>query len=188
MNWLAHLLLAEPDPAFRIGALLPDLMRVNELSAVPAMFQAGIRQHKDVDAFTDSHPIVKRSIARIGARWRRFGGILIDVFYDHFLTLAWADYANQPLAEFVDAFHSAVPDFRDALPAQAFERLEQIRDDRRLLSYGTIGGIESALHRIGERFRSPIPLADATGELTQNTEALRTDFHEFFPLLRKGIG
>lgn len=112
----------------------------------------------------------------------------MDVFYDHFLSLDWGDYSSQPLVEFVDSFHSTVPSFRDALPAQAFERLEQIRDDRRLLSYGTIGGIESALHRIGDRFRSPIPLADAIGDLTQNTDALRTDFREFFPLLREAIG
>ena len=35
MNWLAHLYLSEPTPAFRIGNLLPDLAAAPVLSRCP---------------------------------------------------------------------------------------------------------------------------------------------------------
>jgi acyl carrier protein phosphodiesterase len=43
MNWLAHLFLSEPDSAFRIGNLLPDLIPVHTLASLRTEFQRGIR-------------------------------------------------------------------------------------------------------------------------------------------------
>src|SRR5436190_1321401 len=105
VNWLAHLILSEPSPAFRIGNLLPDILPWSELRAMPAkyqggiechrvidcfadshpIFQGGIECHRVIDCFADSHPIFRRSMARIDAPFRRYAGILIDIFYDHFL-------------------------------------------------------------------------------------------------------
>lgn len=71
MNWLAHLLLSEPPPTLRVGGLLPDLVSAAVLENLPMEFQRGIERHRQVDAFTDSHPIVRRSVQRI----RRYGGL-----------------------------------------------------------------------------------------------------------------
>ena len=88
MNWLAHLFLSEPSAAFRIGNLLPDLARPSELSGLSTEFIRGMEQHRLIDAFTDSHPVVRRSIARVGPEFRRFGGIFVDIYFDHFFCSA----------------------------------------------------------------------------------------------------
>src|SRR3569833_1990969 len=100
MNWLAHLFLSEPNAEFRIGNLLPDLARPSVLAGLSADFVRGIQQHRRIDAFTDSHPIVRRSIARVGPEFRRFGGIFVDIFYDHFLSREWPNFSDMPLTEF----------------------------------------------------------------------------------------
>src|SRR4051794_7971427 len=101
MNWLAHLLLSDPAPAFRIGNLLPDLMPGPALAQMPAEYQGGIAQHRRIDAFTDSHPIFRRSILRVEPPQRRYAGILVDIFYDHFLSVGWAAHSRVPLREFL---------------------------------------------------------------------------------------
>ncbi|MEI9895635.1 MAG: hypothetical protein WDN28_17535 [Chthoniobacter sp.] len=61
MNWLAHLYLSEPNAAFRLGNLLPDLASATALAGLPGEFQAGIQRHRRIDAFTDRHPVFRRS-------------------------------------------------------------------------------------------------------------------------------
>ena len=89
MNWLAHLHLSEPTSAFRLGNVLPDLVPARDLANLPEAFQRGIKCHHRIDAFTDAHPKFRQSVARLSPRFRRFGGIIVDVFYDHFLAVNW---------------------------------------------------------------------------------------------------
>src|SRR5688572_426656 len=100
MNWLAHLLLSEPTPEFRIGNLLPDLLPASELQTLSPIFRRGVECHRRIDAFTDTHPVFRRSVARLVPPHRRFGGVLIDLFYDHFLATNWRQYSPIPLDEF----------------------------------------------------------------------------------------
>src|SRR5438445_178705 len=105
MNWLAHLHLSEPSAAFRLGNLLPDMVGARELAALPAEFQRGAKCHHRIDAFTDVHPKFRQSVARLSPRFRRFGGIIVDVCYDHFLAADWAAHSEVPLGESVDEFY-----------------------------------------------------------------------------------
>src|SRR5690348_4103786 len=100
MNWLAHLYLSEANPEFRLGNLLADIASRESLVSLPEAFQRGIAQHRRIDAFTDSHPVVRRSIQRFNPPLRRFGNILCDVFYDHFLARDWDSYSSEPLSPF----------------------------------------------------------------------------------------
>src|SRR5881394_2266803 len=97
MNWLAHLSLSENDPEFRLGNVLPDITRVRPLPSLSDQIMRGVACHYRIDAFTERHPIVKRSIGRIGGGYRRVGGILVDIFYDHFLASAWPEFSKIPL-------------------------------------------------------------------------------------------
>src|SRR3954453_8270205 len=100
MNWLAHLSLSEPTPAFRIGNLLPDLAPVSTLAYLPADYRRGMQQHQRIDAFTDAPELARRSILRVHAPFRRYAAILVDMFYDPFLARAWSAWSPTPLDEF----------------------------------------------------------------------------------------
>jgi len=80
MNWLAHLFLSEKTPDSLMGNLLPDFLRNAELQALPREFDRGIRLHRIVDAFTDSHPVVLQSRRRLSPPYRRYAGIVVDMF------------------------------------------------------------------------------------------------------------
>lgn len=187
MNWLAHVLLSVPTPAFRIGNLLPDLMNAAELAALPVIFQPGVACHRRIDAFTDQHPVVRRSIGRVSAKHRRFAPILMDVFYDHFLSASWPEHCSQQLDSFLEDFYASFDTQRTQLPVAVFGHLERMRAEDWLGSYRDIAGIRLTLNRISGRFRRQVELGTATGELETNYSQLRADFEEFFPELRAQV-
>jgi acyl carrier protein phosphodiesterase len=184
MNWLAHLLLSEPTAAFRIGNLLPDFVKPPLLEGLPVDFQRGIACHRRIDAFTDAHPVVRRSMDRFAPPFRRFAGILVDVFYDHFLAVEWPAHASTPLTDFVAEVHAGIELHREDLPSLAYERLTQMKSDNWLCRYGDLPGIETTLRRLSARLRRPFDLAGAVPVLDREYDAFRADFTEFFPQLR----
>src|SRR5262245_35575717 len=116
MNWLAHLLLSDRSPEARVGNVPADILPIGALRSLPATFQSGVARHRAIDAFTDQHPSYRQSVARLQPPFRRYGGVIIDVFYDHLLTASWPRHSNVPLAEFVAQFHDDVEVCRPHLP------------------------------------------------------------------------
>lgn len=187
MNWLAHVLLSEPTPGFRVGNLLPDLLGAAELAALPQVFLRGIACHRRIDRFTDQHPVVRRSVRRVSPKHRRFAPILTDVFYDHFLSVSWRQHCPQPLEKFLSEIYASFDSQRDNLPPLVLGHLYRMREENWLGSYRDIAGIRLTLERISRRFRRPIQLGEAIGELESNYAALGADFTEFFPELRAHV-
>lgn len=188
MNWLAHVLLSEPTPAFRIGNLLPDLLRATELAGLPQSFAAGIARHRVIDQFTDRHPVVRQSIGRIAGGYRRFAPILVDVFYDHFLSVGWQQYCSQPLDLYLEEFYDSFASQQSQLPEEVLGHLQRMRAENWLGSYRDAAGVQLTLARISRRFRRPVELGGAVGELDRHYAGLRADFTEFFPELRAHVG
>ena len=94
MNYLAHLYLAGNDAEALIGSLMGDFIKGRVDPDLPPVLRQAILQHRRIDSFTDAHPIVRRSKQRVTNEFRRYAGILIDVFYDHFLAREWSQYSD----------------------------------------------------------------------------------------------
>jgi len=188
MNWLAHLVLAESQAAFRVGSVLADILPLDELRALPAGFQAGIAQHRAIDSFTDRHPLFRQSIARLPPPFRRYGGIIMDVYYDHLLTVHWPEHCSVALPQFVAGFHDDVELCRAELPAGATAILDRMRLGGWLVAYGDLDGVRLTLNRIARRLRRPFDLGAATRELARQHTLLEQDFATFFPEIRSRFG
>jgi len=187
MNWLAHVYLSESNPAFRVGNLLPDLLSGPALNALPQRFQAGIRCHLAIDRFTDSHPLVRERLKAIAPPYRRFAPILIDVFFDHFLSVQWKDYSHDSLPAYLDEVYSGFAEVTSDLPERTHGIIQQMSEENWLGSYGDAAGVRLTLHRISRRFRRPVDLAPAAELLLEHYHELSTSFAEFFPQLRASI-
>jgi acyl carrier protein phosphodiesterase len=183
MNWLAHLFLAGPNPACQLGSVLPDLLSKPLLTRLPMEFDRGVAHHYWVDAFTDSHPVFRRSVSRIEPPLRRFGGILGDVFYDHFLSVDWQRFASVPLRQFVSEVYASFRRLAPLLPHPVQLRLQRMEREDWLGSYGDLPGIRETLGRMNDRFRRPVDLVPAVELLVRDYHAFHGDFAEFFPEL-----
>jgi acyl carrier protein phosphodiesterase len=191
MNWLAHVYLSEPDVEFRLGNLLADLVKGRDRNAMPPRFLDGVKRHQEIDSFTDSHPVVHRSRGRVSAENRRFAGILVDVFYDHYLALDWDRYCDEPLDAFTKRLYAEVRAHPIALPAEAQAAVNRMLADDRLGFYRQVEGIEAALRRVSirlaERVGRDFALERMISELHANFDGLKGDFTEFFPQLQAHV-
>ena len=191
MNWLAHAVLSKTGGDFRLGNFLTDLVRKPDRVMLSAAFLQGVRQHQAIDAFTDLHPVVGRSRGRISPAYRRVSGILVDIFYDHFLALDWERYCRQPLGGFIEGLYADLQAFADQLPADVQHGVTRMVGEDWLGSYRTVDGIESSLARLSVRLMHrtghDFALVGAIGELVDHFDALHEDFAEFFPELQTRV-
>ena len=188
MNWLAHLLLAEPNPEARLGNLLGDLVKGKQRQTLNINLQRGLECHQAIDIFTDKHPTVKCSKQRIDSEYRRFAGILIDVFYDYILATNWQDYSNIPLTEFTSTIYTSWSDRLSSLPVYPQGVIRRLIAEDWLSSYSTLEGIELTLarisYRLNRRSKRNYDLTPAIAQLTYNYLLLEQDFQQFFPQLQ----
>lgn len=187
MNWLAHLCLSEPSPDFLLGSLLPDLLPLSDRSGWSREVEAGMQRHQRIDVFTDSHPCFRRSLSRVGLSYRRFGGPLVDVFYDHILAKDWSRHRRDTLEEFKRSTYWSLEQVVGQVPIPARARLEGMIAGDLLGSYADPEGVRAALDRIGQRLRRPIALGNAVEELLREEAGFRSDFEAFFPELRAHV-
>lgn len=183
MNWLAHLYLSESNAQFRVGNLLPDLASAAQLASLPETYQKGIRCHRQIDRFTDSHPRVRSCVRRFPPPHRRFGGVLTDVYFDHFLARDWADYSTVSLPDFICEIYRDIETCSSVIPAEANRPLQRMREENWLGSYQRIEGVTDILGRIGRRLRQPLDLTDSLPVFQKHETAFLDDFQAFFPEL-----
>ena len=188
MNFLAHLHLSDRSPGSMLGGILADIVRGPDVASLPADVQAGVRLHRLIDAFTDRHPVVMRSIGRVSDRLGWFAGIVIDIYYDHILARDWHRYEPEPLRAFADRAYRV---FEEALPLLSEEnagRLHGYVVNDILVRYATADGIAEALARVSDRIARRMPtrairLEAAMPDLVAADAALAADFHAFYPEL-----
>jgi acyl carrier protein phosphodiesterase len=165
MNWLAHALLSENTTMFRLGNLLPDFLSASELAELDPIFHPGVVCHRRIDAFTDQHPVVRRSVRRFAAEYRRVAPVLVDVYYDHFLSVDWAQHSAQSLETFIAEVYQSFDPHRTQLPESLWPPLERMRAENWLGSYRDFAGLRSTLTRMERRFRRRVDLVGGVAEL-----------------------
>ena len=184
MNYLAHLLLAGDDPGHIVGALLGDFVRPRQIPEYSETIQAGIRLHIQIDVFTDNHPVVARGKARMHAPYRRYAGVLTDIFYDHFLARGWEDFTGAArLEEFAQDRYRVLLDHHPLLPPRMQRIVPIMAEQDWLTSYRDLAAVDKTLQRLSGRLKRANPLPHAVCMLEENYAAIESDFQEFFPEL-----
>jgi len=183
VNYLAHLYLADDDPESIIGNLMGDFVKGRLDESIPTLRARGILRHRRIDAYTDAHPIFRRSKRRIRPDLRRYGGILIDMYYDHYLARDWARYSSVSLRMFSDSVYDILQTRYDSLPVRMQRSVSYMIRNDLLMTYQELSGIAHALRGIQRRLRRTNRLGEAIVDLELNYAALEADFRDFFPEL-----
>jgi acyl carrier protein phosphodiesterase len=184
MNLLAHLHLSDGLPVgTAAGNLLADYLR--RLNAVPldADFAAGVRLHRAIDAYADSHPAVRAARAAFEPPWRRPGGILIDVACDFFLTQDWPRHSPVPLREYVAGRLGEIRRYARGHRTPLSPLLDRAIAEEWLLEYGTPDGLRRTFERIARRSPAAAILRGAEREIERRRDQLWAAFDEFYPQL-----
>lgn len=183
MNYLAHLYLSRPTVPSRVGNLLGDYRRGTLHSPLPHAVRRGLENHHAVDAFTDSHPLVRAARARFSRRRRRFAGIILDVLFDHFLIRHWERFATTGLDNWVDQLYRDLRSGQSLMPPAMREATERMVRQDLFRAYGELGNVGYALDRIAARIRFENRFHGAIEEIREQEPKLEATFLAFFPQL-----
>lgn len=184
MNYLAHILLAGENTEHQLGGLIGDFTkgRIEKLAdRYPQAIIHGIVGHRKVDHFTDTHPVFKVSRLRISDHRRRVAGIIIDVIYDHFLSLHWNRFSDIPKEVFIERFYNALETTRHDLPERLQRVAPKLIEGDWLGRYSELATIGLVYDRIATRFKRETNLAGSLEEVEREYLALEQDILEFFP-------
>lgn len=180
MNYLAHLYLADYTQTSLAGSVLGDAVKGRLNGEYPPTVEQGIRLHRRIDTFTDTHPGVQAACAHFEPPYRRYAGILLDIYFDYLLVQRWPRLPAPPLQQFAHEISAKLWAEWPYVPLTR-ERMANFPDV--LLSYGTPDGIKTALQRVANRAKRNNPMAGALPVLQANHSALASAFDAFFPEL-----
>lgn len=195
MNFLAHLLLSGPPAApdyadIVVGNFAAEAVRGQAgVLAYPPAVQRGIRLHRFIDSFTDAHPLVRRTTARLReAGLGKWAGVVSDVSFDHLLARDFAHYHLDDPTELLPAFaqrhYALLHARRQELPERLQHLLIYMRRDNWLTGYARPQGLERALLGLSRRVPSAEILATGAAAFLAELPAYEADFREFWPELR----
>lgn len=182
MNYLAHLHLGGQEPEQLLGSLYGDFVKGPLTGRFSIRTEEAINLHRRIDAYTDAHPVVKRALGRFTVTRRRYGGIALDMFFDHCLARDWSRYSETTLKMFSETVYELLRTQND-LPASLAQIAPLIISEDWFGAYKDFAMIGHGLDVISRRLSEPANLYSAFAELEKLYEPLSSDFEEFYPLL-----
>ena len=183
MNYLAHLYLSGGDTEVMIGNFIADHIRGNQFKHYSQGIQRGIRLHREIDTYTDAHPITRRSKRRLDKKYGLYAGVIIDLFYDHFLAKNWDEYSAIPLDVYVVSVYALLGSNLENLPEKTQHLLPLMVEYNWLYNYQFIKGMQRVFNGMNRRTNNKSQMHLATYDLQEYYLTFETDFKEFFQQL-----
>ena len=180
MNFLAHIYLSGNNKMVTVGNFIDDGIRGKKFNNYSKDIQVGILLHREIDTFTDAHPIVRQSTKRLHKNYSHYSGVIVDILYDHFLAKNWKTYSEIPLDDYVEDFYTTLEDNFEVLPERIQKMMPFMIADNWLLSYANIDGIQRVLNGMNRRTQHKSNMNKATTELVEYYEEFENEFTLFF--------
>lgn len=179
MNYLVHLYLSGPDPLHQLGGLMGDFVKGPLTDQYPAGITTGLRLHRQIDVLAHNSPSTRNSRRRLDAKYGHGRGIIVDIFYDHFLANVWSEYSQETLPAYAARIYQLLADNHRQLPGKLQQITPRMAQDNWLVSYRQPSVVARALDRIAQRLSKPLPLDEAVEDLATHEALFLQDFRNF---------
>lgn len=180
MNFLAHLYLSQNNTELMLGNFIADAVRGNKYTHFPEEIQKGIILHRHIDTYTDQHEIVRKSKRRLHKRYNHYAGVIIDLFYDHFLAKNWNDYSAIPLDVYSNSFYKLLHTNYEILPEKTQHMLPYLEQYDWLYNYQFFDGMQQVLEGMNRRTKLKSQMNLAIEDLKIHHAEFESDFTIFF--------
>lgn len=186
MNYLAHAYLSFDQPAIIVGNLISDYVKGKKQYDYPAAIHKGIRLHRLIDEFTDTHEVTGQLKSFFRPHYRLYSGAFADVVYDHFL-------ANDPnafdsektLREFAAGVYQTLEKEPELLPPAFQKMLPHMKTHDWLYNYRHKWAIEKSFAGLVRRSVYLSESQVAFDLFNAHYDAMKACYAVFFPSLKK---
>lgn len=180
MNFLAHIYLSGDNDFIKIGNFMADSLHGRKPETFPEDIKNGILLHRAIDTFTDAHPVFRQGTKRLHPSYHHYAGVIMDIYYDHFLARNWKKYSDMPLTEYAKQFYNLLHHNMDLLTEKTKNIIPYMVQHNWLVNYGTIQGIGRTLTQMDRRSKNKSGMQYATKDLLDNYTVFETEFTLFF--------
>lgn len=185
MNFLAHQYLSFQNPEIQLGNLYGEIIRGKDYLNFSGDLKKGILLHRQIDSYTDAHPVVKKSSRKFHEKYGKYAPVIVDVVYDYFLILNWKTYTDLNFEQFVSDCYSLFQSQMHIFPEKLqFITTHLIKNDW-FHNYQTLDGIKQTLKGISQRSKFRNNMEQSIQEIIENHDELNEEFNTFFPDLEK---
>jgi acyl carrier protein phosphodiesterase len=185
MNFLAHIYLSGDNDLLKIGNFMADSIRGHQYEAYPTEIRKGILLHRSIDSFTDMHPIYRQSKHRLHEKYGHYSGVIMDIFYDHFLAKNWNNYSEEKLEDYAENFYNLIKNNYEILTERVKGMIPYMIGRNWLVSYASIEGLEMILFQMDHRTKNRVAMHESIVELQQFYAEFETEFQLFFDELQQ---
>ncbi len=187
MNYLAHFYLSFEQEPLIVGNLLGDFVRGHlthpRNDMYPESIKKGIRLHRHIDSFTDTHPIIDTCRSLLPAKFGHYKGVVMDMYFDYFLAKNFTNYHTKPLKQFSQEIYTLLKQNEQYLPEEARLMVGSMIKYDWLTHYQYQEGMRRSFVGMSKRFEVLKGIDEAADELTKNEDLYAPLFLDFFPKL-----
>lgn len=179
MNYLVHLYLAGSDPQMQLGGLMGDFVKGPIPSHYPEKIAMGIYLHRRIDTLSQNSSHTRNSRHLLHPRYGHGRGIIVDIFYDHFLAAHWNEFHPTPLSTYSQDIYALLKENSEKLPPGLAKIIPSMSEHNWLYSYRHREIVGRALNRIAQRLSKPLHLDQAVEDLSLHEANLFNNFKAF---------
>lgn len=181
MNFLAHLYLSPEDEDIVFGNFIADSVKGKVFDNYTQGVQQGILLHREIDQFTDQHDVFKQSKSKLTSKYRMYSGVIVDIFYDHFLAKNWSDYSDKELKIFVLKTYQMLVNRFKILPPRSKRILPFMIAQNWLVNYSNLRDLRRVFRGMSRRTSNSSGMLNAVDDLEEYYEEFENEFKTFFP-------
>ena len=187
MNFLAHLYLSGNDEQLMIGNFIADSVKGSSYQKFPDGIKKGILLHRAIDFYSDNHPVFLKSVERLRPNYRKYAGVIVDIFYDHYLAKNWKDYSDISLEQYASEVNSLMLKNILHFPEKSLMFLRYALRTNLLVSYASLDGIGEVLVGMSRRTTFKSNMEFAVKDLKEHYSEFENEFKQFFEDARKFV-
>jgi acyl carrier protein phosphodiesterase len=185
MNFLAHIYLSGDSVDLMHGNFIGDGVKGKQIEQYHPEVQKGIQLHRFIDHFTDNHVIPAEMRSLIRPHFRKYSGVVLDIYFDYYLGTNWNKYHNTPLPEYVARVHQTLDSFETQMPRKSQYFFKYMKIHNWLLNYCNPDALELIFKGMASRTSFDSNMERAVEVLQEHNDDLSRAFEEFFPELEK---
>ncbi len=180
MNYLAHLYLSGEDEGITVGNFISDSVKgMIAIEKYPKKIQEGILLHRRIDHFMDNHPIVKEGAKRLKPEFGRWSGVIMDLFYDHYLSVHWSKFVDVDLDSYVESRFRMIENNWEVLPDEIKDVFPKMKNGRWLLHYGNLEGLKIIFEKMDVKINRGTQMVNAVSVLADYYDEYEKEFFEY---------
>jgi acyl carrier protein phosphodiesterase len=158
-----------------LGNLCGDVVKGSKFEGIHPSVEKGVRLHRSIDMFTDSHALVRKAKKIVRPKFNLFSGIVIDMFIDHHIAKH-----HKYLEKHSKYVYDSANKYSTKLPSSFKSLLFYMEKYRWLEAYKSEEGLTNIMYQMRRRIGGKSPLDEAVNILIANQKDFTNLFDEIW--------